>query len=109
MVGELKDGEVREYEIHPEDFGMHMKSNRGLKVSDAAASKEMVLEALSNIDGTPREIVVFNAGTALYAAGIASSIAEGIARAREAIASGAAKKKLETFVATTQKLGQTRA
>src|SRR5205085_6562380 len=95
MVGELKDGEVREYEIHPEDFGMHMKSNRGLKVSDAAASKEMVLEALSDIDGTPREIVVFNAGAALYTAGIASSIAEGITRAREAIASGAAKQKLE--------------
>src|SRR5438874_8618835 len=108
MVGELKDGEILEYEIHPEDFGLHMKSNRGLKVSDAAASKEMVLEALSDIDGTPREIVVFNAGAALYTAGIASSIAEGITRAREAIASGAAKKKLEAFVATTQKLAQTR-
>ena len=108
MVGELKDGEVREYEIHPEDFGLHMKSNRGLKVSDAAASKEMVLEALSNIEGTPREIVAFNAGTALYVAGIASSIAEGIARARESIASGAAKKKLEAFVAATQKIAQPR-
>src|SRR6266545_5361924 len=102
MVGELKDGEVREYEIHPEDFGLHMKSNRGLKVSDAAASKEMVLEALSDIEGTPREIVALNAGAALYTAGVASSIAEGIARARESIASGAAKKKLEAFVATTQ-------
>ena len=106
MVGELKDGEVREYEIHPEDFGLHMKSNRGLKVEDAAKSKEMVLEALSNVDGTPREIVVFNAGTALYAAGIASSIVEGIARARESIASGAAKKKLNAFVAATQKLAR---
>src|SRR6266496_3220811 len=104
MVGELKDGEVREYEIHPEDFGLSMKSNRGLKVADAIESKAMVEEALANVEGTPREIVVFNAGTALYAAGIASSIAEGIARAREAIASGAAKKKLEAFVATTQKL-----
>ncbi len=108
MVGELKDGEVREYEIHPEDFGLHMKSNRGLKVSDAAASKEMLLEALSNVEGTPREIVVFNAGTALYAAGIAESIAEGISRARESIASGAAKKKLEGFVAATRKLGEKR-
>jgi anthranilate phosphoribosyltransferase len=108
MVGELKDGEVREYEIHPEDFGLHMKSNRGLKVSDAAASKEMLLEALSDVEGTPREIVVFNAGTALYAAGIAESIAEGIGRARESIASGAAKKKLEAFVAATRTLGQAR-
>jgi len=106
MVGELKDGEVREYEIHPEDFGLHMKSNRGLKVNSAAESKEMVLEALSNVDGTPREIVVFNAGTALYAGGIAPSIAEGIARAREAIASGAAKRKLGEFVELTQKLAK---
>ena len=81
MVGELKDGEVREYEIHPEDFGLHMKSNRGLKVDGAAESKAMVEEALANVDGTPREIVVFNAGAALYTAGIAGSIAEGIERA----------------------------
>jgi len=106
MVGELKDGEVREYEIHPEDFGLHMKSNRGLKVIDAAQSREMILEALGNVEGTPREIVAFNAGTALYAAGIAPSIAEGIARARESIASGAAKRKLDSFVAMTRKLGK---
>ena len=106
MVGELKDGEVREYEIHPEDFGLHMKSHRGLKVSGAAESKEMVLEALADIEGTPREIVVFNAGAGLYAANLAASIAEGIERARESIASGAAKKKLDAFVATTQKLGR---
>jgi anthranilate phosphoribosyltransferase len=104
MVGELKDGQVREYEIHPEDFGLSMKSNRGLKVTDAAESKEMVLEALGNIEGTPREIVTLNAGTALYAANVAASIAEGIDRARTAIASGAAKRKLEQFVAMTQKL-----
>src|SRR5260370_27650263 len=108
MVGELKEGEVREYEIHPEDFGLHMKSNRGLKVDGAAESKAMVEEALANVDGTPREIVVFNAGAALYTAGIAGSIAEGIERARESIASGSAKKKLDAFVATTQKLGATR-
>ena len=68
MVGELKDGEVREYEIHPEDFGLRMISNRGLKVADALESKTMVLEALDNAAGTPREIVVLNAGAALYAA-----------------------------------------
>ncbi|HEV2220926.1 MAG TPA: anthranilate phosphoribosyltransferase [Casimicrobiaceae bacterium] len=102
MVGELRDGEIREYEIHPEDFGMHMKSNRGLKVADARESKEMVLEALSGVDGTPREIVVLNAGTALYAAGIADSIADGIVRARAAIASGAAMRALDDFVAATR-------
>src|SRR4029450_12930756 len=105
MVGELKDGEVREYEIHPEDYGMAMKSHRGLKVADAQESKEMVLEALGNVDGTPREIVVLNAGTALYAAGVAGSIGEGIERARAAIVSGAAGKKLEEVVAGTQKVG----
>jgi anthranilate phosphoribosyltransferase len=106
MVGELKDGEVTEYEIHPEDFGLHMKSNRGLKVTDARQSKEMVLEALGDVDGTPREIVVLNAGTALYAAGIADSIGDGIARAREVIASGAARRKLDAFVAATQAIAK---
>ncbi len=105
MVGELKDGEVREYEIHPEDFGLSMISNRGLKVADAVESKAMVLEALSGAEGTPREIVILNAGAALYAADIASSIAEGIAMARAAIASGAARRKLDEFVAATQRLG----
>ncbi len=104
MVGELKDGVIREYEIHPEDFGFSMKSNRGLKVADALESKEMVLEALGDVDGTPREIVVLNAGTALYAANVVPSIDEGIERARAAIASGAARRKLDQFVATTQKL-----
>jgi len=82
-----------------------MKSNRGLKVKDAAESKEMLLEALSGTEGTPREIVALNAGTALYTAGVAESIADGILRARAAIASGAARRKLDAFVSLTQKLG----
>jgi anthranilate phosphoribosyltransferase len=106
MVGELRNGEILEYEIHPEDFGLSMKSNRGLRVADAQESKQMVLEALAGVDGTPREIVVFNAGTALYAAGLAASIGDGIARARESIASGAAKRKLDAFVAATRRLAQ---
>jgi anthranilate phosphoribosyltransferase len=105
LVGELKDGEVREYEIHPEDFGLSMVSNRGLKVADAAESKEMVLEALSGTAGTPREIVTLNAGAALYAADVVGSIAEGIEAARGAILSGAARRKLDEFVVLTQKLG----
>ena len=107
LVGELKDGEVREYEIHPEDFGLGMVSNRGLKVADAAESKAMVLEALSGTAGTPREIVILNAGAALYAADVAGSIAEGIEQARAAILSGAARRKLDEFVALTQRLGAT--
>ena len=103
MVGELKNGEITEYEIHPEDYGLQMVSNRGLRVADAAESKEMVLEALADTPGTPREIVTLNAGAALYAANVADSVADGIARAREAIASGAARAKLDQFVAFTQK------
>ena len=104
MVGELKNGEIREYEIHPEDFGLSMVSNRGLRVANASESRAMILEALENTPGTPREIVVLNAGVALYAADVAGSIDDGIRLAREAIASGAAKAKLDAFVAATQKL-----
>lgn len=109
MVGELRDGQVREYEIHPEDFGLSMVSNRGLRVADAIESKEMVLEALGNRPGTPREIVALNAGAALYAADVADSIPAGIERAREAIASGAARARLDAFVRFTQRIGQSRA
>src|SRR5215471_11521745 len=104
MVGELKNGEVREYEIHPEDFGLSMISNRGLKVTNANESLAMLREALGNTTGTPREIVVLNSGVALYAADVAATIDDGIRLARETIASGAAKRKLEQFVAMTQKL-----
>ncbi len=103
MVGELKDGQVSEYEIHPEDFGIQMMSNRGLRVADAGESKEMVIEALSDREGTPREIVVLNAGAALYAADLADSIAAGIVTAREAIRSGAARAKLDEFVNFTRR------
>jgi anthranilate phosphoribosyltransferase len=102
MVGELKDGQISEYEIHPEDFGLQMSSNRTLRVENAQESKKMVYSALANDAGTAREIVVLNAGTALYAANIADSIHQGIALAREAIASGAARAKLDEFVRFTQ-------
>ena len=104
LVGELKDGVVSEYEIHPEDFGLHMASNRGLRVGNAEESKAMLLSALANTPGTAREIVVLNAGTALYAANVATSIGDGIDLAREAIGSGAARAKLDEFVRCTQAL-----
>ncbi|MEZ5616106.1 MAG: anthranilate phosphoribosyltransferase [Rhodocyclaceae bacterium] len=102
LVGELKNGEITEYEIHPEDYGLQMVSNRGLRVADAAESKAMLLEALANTPGTPREIVTLNAGAALYTANLAGSVGDGIARAREAIASGAARAKLDEFVNLTR-------
>jgi anthranilate phosphoribosyltransferase len=103
LVGELKGGKITEYEIHPEDYGLSMVSNRGLRVADATESKAMMIEALENVPGTPREIVTLNAAAALYTANLAESIGEGIAKAREAIASGAARKKLDDFVAFTKK------
>jgi len=104
LVGELRGNEVIEYEIHPEDFGIPMAASRNLRVEDADQSKAMLLEALGGTDGLPREIVVLNAGAALYAAGRAVSIADGIGQARAAIASGAARRKLDEFVAATRRL-----
>ena len=104
LVGELKNGEVTEYEVHPEDFGLQMMSLRNLRVDGAEESKAVMLGALDNKPGAAREIVCLNAGAALYVANVADSIGDGIAKAREAIASGAARAKLEQFVACTQKL-----
>lgn len=103
MVGELKNGEIREYEIHPEDYGLQMQSLRNLRVDSAAESKEKLLAVLDNQPGPAREIVCLNAGAALYVANVADSIGDGIAKAREAIASGAARAKLDQFVACTQR------
>ena len=106
LVGELRDGTVREYELHPEDFGIAMAHSRNLRVADSTESKAMLLAALENREGLPREIVAYNAGAALYSAGVAGTIADGIARAREAIASGVARAKLDEFVSTTQSLAR---
>ncbi len=105
MVGEFKDGAVHEYEIHPEDFGLTMASNRALKVETPEQSKAMLEGVLRNDAGAARDIVVLNAGVALYAANVAASMADGVALAREALASGRAFAKLEQFVARTQELG----
>jgi len=105
LVGELKDGQVREYEIHPEDFGLAMASNRALKVESVDQSKAMLLSVLGDQPGAPRDIVIFNAGVALYAANVVDSIQAGIAAARSALQSGAAKARLERLVTTTQQLG----
>src|SRR5450830_926825 len=105
MVGELVNGEIREYEIHPEDFGMSMIASRNLKVADSIESKAKMMEALRGEPGAASDIVALNAGTALYAAGVASSIEDGLARARTAVSSGAALAKLEQFVQVTQQLG----
>ncbi|MGF6710617.1 anthranilate phosphoribosyltransferase [Luteibacter sp. W1I16] len=105
MVGELRDGAVREYEIEPEDFGLSMASSRNLRVEDSAESMGMLLDAISGVPGVPHDIVCLNAGAALYTADVTPSIQAGIDLARATIASGAARVKMEAFVAATRRLG----
>jgi anthranilate phosphoribosyltransferase len=105
LVGELREGVVREYELHPEELGFAMASGRQLRVENAEESRARLLEALGNTEGVARNIVALNAGAALYAANTASSISDGIAMAREALASGAAREKLDEFVRVTRRLG----
>jgi anthranilate phosphoribosyltransferase len=105
MVGELKNGEITEYEIHPEDFGMAMASNRALKVETPEQSREMLMGVLNNQPGAARDIAILNAGVALYAANVAPTMKEGIAKARAVVESGAAKAKLEQLIAVSKSLG----
>jgi anthranilate phosphoribosyltransferase len=103
MVGELKNGEIVEYEIHPEDFGLTMASNRALRVDTPEASRDMLLGVLERRESpafkAASEIVVLNAGVALYAANVAADVEVGIALARRTLDSGAALAKLEQLKA----------
>jgi len=103
MVGELKDGEIREYEIHPEDYGLAMVSNRGIKVANREESRELVIQALDNAEGVARDIVALNAGLAIYAGNKADTIGQALSLAFETIANGSARAKLEEFCAYTRK------
>ena len=102
MVGELVNGEILEYDIHPEDFGLQMTSSRNLRVDSSAESVAKIYEALDNKTGAARDIVILNSGTALYASGVVDSIAKGVTKATESIASGAARAKLEEFAKFTR-------
>ena len=106
LIGELSDGKVREYDIHPEDFGLRMYASRNFQVANAEESKKIVLDTLNNKPTPASDIIALNAGTALYAAGKAESIADGLARARAAIESGAARMKLDQFVGFTRSVKQ---
>jgi anthranilate phosphoribosyltransferase len=101
LVGELQGGEIREYEIHPEDFGLAMASGRALRVDTPEQSRQMLLDVLDNRPGPARDIVLLNAGVALYAANVVPTMAAGLERARAALESGAARQKLEQMRAFT--------
>ena len=102
LVGELKNGKITEYQIHPEDFGFAMSSNRALRVETPEQSRAMLQGVLDNQEGPARDIVVFNSAVALYAANVVDSIEAGLAPARAAIADGAAKAKLQQLITRTQ-------
>ncbi len=104
LVGELRDGKVREYEIHPEDFGIAMSASRNLRVDGPEQSIQMLRAVLDNEPGPALDIVALNAGAALYVAGVASDIGDGLARARAAIANGSARQRLQQYVETTRAL-----
>ena len=104
LVGELKDGVIREYEIHPEDFGLAMAGSRALKVETPQESMALLRGVLAGDAGPARDIVLLNAAAALYAADVVATIDEGLARARGALDSGAARARLDQFVDRTQAL-----
>jgi anthranilate phosphoribosyltransferase len=105
LVGELKDGEIREYEIEPAAVGLKSHDNAAIRVDSVEQSKAMVLAALENQDGAARDIVAFNAGASIYIAGLVGTLAEGVKQALTMIASGAARSKLDQFVAFTKSHG----
>ncbi|HEY6087188.1 MAG TPA: anthranilate phosphoribosyltransferase [Burkholderiaceae bacterium] len=106
MVGEYKDGAITEYEIHPEDFGLTMASSRALKVETPVQSLALLRSVLDNETGPARDIVMLNAGVALYAANVAGTMADGVAQAREALASGKALAKMSQFIEATKRFAQ---
>jgi anthranilate phosphoribosyltransferase len=104
LVGELKNNEVREYTVHPRQFGMTPSDIAAIQVHDAAQAKDMLLSVLSGLPGPARDILALNAGAAIYTAGLAESHESGVKKALAVITSGAAKAKLDQFIGFTQKL-----
>ena len=102
LVGELKDDRISEYSIAPQDFGLKTQDLSAIKVDGVEQSKARVLSALGNEAGAARDVVALNAGAGIYVAGLAPTLAGGVRKALEVIASGAARKKLDAFVGFTR-------
>jgi anthranilate phosphoribosyltransferase len=101
MVGELKNGEVREYAVHPSDFGLPVYDSRALRVANATESVSCIQRALANEEGPVRDVVLLNAGAALFVAGRAGSLREGLALAATSIDGGHAARTLAALCAVT--------
>lgn len=106
MVGELKDGKITEYLVHPERFGLPVHDPKGLRVSTVEESRKVVVAALENTAGPARDIVALNAGAAIYVGGRATTFEDGVDRAFELLKGGAARAKLDAFVKFTQQLAR---
>jgi anthranilate phosphoribosyltransferase len=104
MVGELVKGEINEYNVHPGELGLELYDRRAIEVHTVAESKAMIQAVLEGQPGPAQNIVALNAGAAIYVAGVAKTLKAGIERAVHAIKTGAARQKLEEFVAFTQKV-----
>jgi len=102
MVGELVKGEINEYNIHPSQFGLELYDRRAIQVNTVEESKAMIEAVLDNQPGPAHNIVAMNAGAAIYVAGLTNSLKAGVERASQAIKSGAAKHKMEEFIAFTK-------
>jgi anthranilate phosphoribosyltransferase len=102
LVGELKDGRIEEYAIHPEQFNLAVHDPKVLQVVNVEASRDVLLSVLDNKPGAARDIVALNAGASIYVGGRVASLAEGVDLAFEAIASGAARQKLDDLVRVTR-------
>jgi anthranilate phosphoribosyltransferase len=101
MIGELKDGEVREYTVHPRQFGMEVSALKSIQVGSGEESAEVLRQVLAGKKGPARDIVALNAGAAIYLAGLSASHEEGVAKARAVVDSGAAQRKLDELVEFT--------
>jgi anthranilate phosphoribosyltransferase len=101
-VGELKDGAIREYTVGPADFGLPVYAETAIRVDGVEQSRAMLLAALENKEGAARDVVALNAGASIYVAGLAGTLAAGVKLAQSVMASGAARRKLDSFVAFTR-------
>jgi anthranilate phosphoribosyltransferase len=103
-VAELRDGEVRSFTVTPEELGIKTGKLSDISVKNAAESLSMVESVLDGQAGPARDVVSLNAGAAIYAAGLAASLAAGVKRASEVIESGAARDKFYALVGLSKKL-----
>lgn len=107
-VCELKDGEIREYQVTPESVGLRTQSADPLRSDSIESSLKLVRTALSSEDGPAADIVAMNAGAAIYISGVATSMKHGVVMAQDALASGLAKEKLDELVRISSLMAESR-